>query len=652
MKLLPTLLLLILAIYAALVVVNAQQQDQQQQLEGIVHISDNAGKRMQKVNNIILAGETLTATTTISPSFSLANSSTSGRFYTSRNPIIGFGGSFMRAGAMMLNSLSQPKQDAVLRDLFDPIVGAGFRVGKVPVAATDFQSPIWYSYEDIRGSFSIDYDLHNVNGTIPYIKKAVAAAGGRNFTLESTMDYPPQWMLNTSTPLPKAQVNTTLYAELAQYYIDFFTAFGEAGVEIDFLDMWNEPFESYTSVTQSQAAVMLKDHLAPRVHEMRAQGKKTPKISFGCQYGREISYEEWRVFLEDPAMINATDFYAVHGYDSYFTCGGVNGTGIDSYYNTTVPNVDKAFDDFRKYINTFRDSNPLAHTMMTEVCYATEFDNYPSNSSICPKLPRLDFMDAMQWGRMIFGDLHAGATGWIYWNLLLNTSGGPWLESPIHNDPLENPQQPVIVVDPATDSYEYTGCYWAMAHFGRFVLPGMNKIENFFRKDSLPPNVHAIAFIGDASGVNATTCDYKQPQVMNQTVKKRLVLTFMNDRLDEQHITLAVFPAAAQNNNSENSYYYSALYVLPPVSFVTMEFIIDAETQIYPVVPENTNNNNKKNDDLADGWQAPVIGTICALIFVAVVTVSFWKFVQNKDSNRRIDNAANANNEGEYKAMA
>ena len=49
----------------------------------------------------------------------------------------GIGGSFMRAGAKLLNSMPSNVQNDILRDLFHPD-RAAFTVGKVPIGATDF----------------------------------------------------------------------------------------------------------------------------------------------------------------------------------------------------------------------------------------------------------------------------------------------------------------------------------------------------------------------------------------------------------------------------------------------------------------------------------------------------------------------------------
>ena len=84
-----------------------------------------------------------------------------------------------------------------------------------------------------------------------------------------------------------------------------------------------------------------------------------------------------------------------------------------------------------------------------------------------------------EWGDIFFfADFNiVGASGWFYWNMILDTTGGPWLVSEEHNDPDPSPQQPVLVADPSTGKYYRTGVYYAMTHFGRSIKPGSFRID-------------------------------------------------------------------------------------------------------------------------------------------------------------------------------
>jgi glucosylceramidase len=107
-------------------------------------------------------------------------------------------------------------------------------------------------------------------------------------------------------------------------------------------------------------------------------------------------------------------------------------------------------------------------------------------------LPRTDFEDGDFWGRQIVSDLEAGASAWIYWNLILDEGGGPWLVDPVHRNPDGNIQHPVIIVDRKARRAIYTGLYHYLAHFSKFVRPGAVRLGTRGRVEG----VRCVAFRG------------------------------------------------------------------------------------------------------------------------------------------------------------
>ncbi len=202
----------------------------------------------------------------------------------------GIGGSFMRSGAFLLNQMPSSVKEQMLRDLFHPTEGAGFVLGKIPIGATDFGIPKWYTYADEPQPsslplFSIEPDLDPVFGFIPFVKDAMRVAG-RPLRLEATMDYPPQWMLNSSTPLPQvfnasvdlackiqltelplwcaqANLNSTTLEALASYYLRYVEALNVHAIRIEFLSLFNENPDSYTAASDDLVYQLLVQHVAP-----------------------------------------------------------------------------------------------------------------------------------------------------------------------------------------------------------------------------------------------------------------------------------------------------------------------------------------------------------------------------------------------------
>jgi glucosylceramidase len=353
--------------------------------------------------------------------------------------IDGFGASFLEAGLISLNSLPSAERDSVLRALFDREKGAGFSAMKTVIASTDFMSAgPFYSYDDVRDDvamshFSIARDL-GPNGLITFIK--LARLYGK-FVLQAPMDYPPDWML---IDVNKNQdVNPKYYDALAHYYLRYLQEYEKHGVFIDYLSLFNEP-DIYTKIPYNEIDILLKDHVGPLLHK---EGIRT-QIMLSEAPNREDAARNYPLVLGDPTARPYVAIAPYHGYDNQ--------------------DWDKIKSLHRQY--------PDLPLWMTEVCYA-----YDAGTPKSMSLPRYDFEDGDYWGNQIFNDLEADTSAWIYWNMILDEKGGPWSVSEIHGNPDPNVQHPVVIIDRHSGKVTYTGLYYYLAHFSKFVRPGDIRIK-------------------------------------------------------------------------------------------------------------------------------------------------------------------------------
>jgi glucosylceramidase len=157
---------------------------------------------------------------------------------------------------------------------------------------------------------------------------------------------------------------------------------------------------------------------------------------------RQGAYENYGVILDNPKARKYISSLPYHGYD--------------------LGNFDK--------IAALHERYPDLPLWMTEICH---FRGYSPRMP----LPRYDFEDGDFWGDQIFSDLEAGASGWTYWNMILDQNGGPWLVSVLHGDPVENAQHPVVIIDRDKKTVTYTGLYYYLAHFSKFIRPGSSRVE-------------------------------------------------------------------------------------------------------------------------------------------------------------------------------
>lgn len=396
--------------------------------EASLFVSSRAGDRLTKKRSV-----RFTATTSEKATFRLDPGVT-------HQTIVGFGASFLEAGLICLNSLEPRRQEAVLRALFDPEAGAGFSAMKTVIAATDFMSAgPWYSYADAPGdvelkSFSIARDL-GPYGLVTYIKRARRYG---SFVLQAPMDYPPDWML---FDVEKNQdVDPRYYDTLARYYLRYVREYEKQGISIDYLSLFNEP-GIYTKIPYEKIRDLLKNHVGP----LFARERMRTKLQLSEAPDRGDACRNYPTVLDDSEARKYVANLPYHGYRS-------------------------SPEDSRKILDLHR-RYPDLPLWMTEVCHA-----YLAGTPETMKLPRYDFEDGDFWGNEIFSDLESDASAWLYWNMILDEKGGPWLVSPVHHDPDPNVEHPVVIVDRRTKKVTYTGLYYYLAHFSRFIRPGSVRI--------------------------------------------------------------------------------------------------------------------------------------------------------------------------------
>jgi glucosylceramidase len=412
--------------------------------------------------------------------------------------IDGFGASFLEAGVICLSRLDPEVQERVLRALFDPEQGAGFSAMKTVIGATDFMSAgPYYTYDDYPGDikllhFSIGRDLQPT-GLIPYIRRAQKY--GR-FALQAPMDYPPDWMLFDTGK--HQDVEPRYFPVLAQYYVRYLSEYKKNGITIDYLSPFNEP-GIYTKISAERIRDFLKNNLGPLLSTQRL----STKIQVG-DFGNRLDAERFlHVILRDRAASKYVSSISYHGYE---------------------------FKDYAK-IATLHSQYPTIPIWMTEVDHS-----YGTDTPRSQALPRYDFEDGDFWGNQIISDLESGASAWIYWNMILDEMGGPYLLSKIHRDDADNYQHPVVIVNQKTKQITYTALYYYLAHFSKFVRPGAFRIRCRY----MIPKVRCAAF---TSRQGAITTEIVNSRKQSITVRLRWGKKVIKPRLPSLSITSLVWTA-------------------------------------------------------------------------------------------------------------
>ena len=87
------------------------------------------------------------------------------------------------------------------------------------------------------------------------------------------------------------------------------------------------------------------------------------------------------------------------------------------------------------------------------------------------------YVPVYRYARDIIGCLNNWVDGWVDWNMVLDTKGGPnwfknWCVAP-------------VIVDPEKDEVYFTPLYYTMAHFSKYIRPGANRIGLEIPSDDL-----------------------------------------------------------------------------------------------------------------------------------------------------------------------
>src|SRR6185436_2691447 len=154
--------------------------------------------------------------------------------------ILGVGGALTDASAETFAKLPKPKQQELLNAYFNRETGIGYKLARTNIHSCDFSSGS-YTYvtegdKSLR-TFSVEHDRKY---RIPFIKRAMAAAGGKLNIFGSPWS-PPAFMKDNNDILHGGKLKPEFYQSWASYYAKFIRAYQAEGIPIWGLSIQNEP---------------------------------------------------------------------------------------------------------------------------------------------------------------------------------------------------------------------------------------------------------------------------------------------------------------------------------------------------------------------------------------------------------------------------
>jgi glucosylceramidase len=348
---------------------------------------------------------------------------------------MGIGGALTDASAETFAKLPKDKQQEILDAYFDPRKGIGYSFARTNIHSCDFSSGS-YTYvsegdKELR-SFSV---AHDRQFRIPFIKRAMAAAGGR-LTLFASPWSPPAFMKDNNDMLHGGKLKPAFYQSWANYYAKFVKAYQAEGIPVWGVTVQNEPMatQKWESCifTAEDERDFLKNYLGPT---MRREGLGDKKI-LAWDHNRDLIYQRAETILNDPEAAKYVWGIGYHWYEPW--SGG-----------------DPMYDNVRLVHETFPDK----HLVFTEGCNDA-FDMQRIN----------DWKLGEHYGHSMINDFNNGTAAWTDWNVLLDETGGPnhvgnFCFAPVH-------------ADTKTGRLIYTNSFYYIGHFSKFIRPGAKRIAS------------------------------------------------------------------------------------------------------------------------------------------------------------------------------
>jgi len=349
--------------------------------------------------------------------------------------VFGFGGAITDAVAEVYDRLTPAAQKAFLKAYFDPREGLGYNVLRTTIHSSDFSSASYTYVKDgdrSLGSFSIEHDMRH---RIPLLRQSLAAAGshGTDMRVFASPWSAPAWMKSNNSMLKGGKLLPENRDLWASYIVKFVQAYEKAGIPLWGLSVQNEPMATQTwesmLYTAEEETRFLGDHLGPA---LASAGMGDKKIIV-WDHNRDLLPQRAAHIMSDPKARPYVWGIGFHWYETWTK-------GQPMHRNVAA--VHAAYPDVK--------------LLMTEAT-VEKFD--PARLQ--------DWANGERYGSEIMADLNAGASGWVDWNMLLDTRGGP-----------NHVGNYCFALLHASDDGQliYTPSYAYMGHFTRYIKPGARRV--------------------------------------------------------------------------------------------------------------------------------------------------------------------------------
>lgn len=344
-----------------------------------------------------------------------------------RQTILGFGGAFTEAAAETMSTMNDASRQKFLQAYFGED-GNRYNFCRTHIQSCDFALGNYAYVEDPKDkelkTFTLKRDKEYL---IPMIKHALEV--NPEIQLLASPWSPPAFMKSNKEMNHGGVLKKEYYQMWADMIVKYVQEYEKLGIKIHRISVQNEPKATQVwdscIYTGEEEGIFAADYLRKTLDK---NGYSNIIIAI-WDHNKDCILERADETFLVPGARESVGAIAFHWY-----------TG-----------------DHFEELDAVRMKYPEKELIFTEGC--VEYSRFKTNSQV---------KNAEMYLHDIIGNLNQGMSGYIDWNLVLNTAGGP--------NHVGNFCDAPIMYDKETDQLDIKLSYYYIGHFSRFVKPGAKRI--------------------------------------------------------------------------------------------------------------------------------------------------------------------------------
>ena len=356
--------------------------------------------------------------------------------------IEGFGAALTESSGYALSLIPAEKRKEAL-DAHFSADGSGYTLARTHMNSCDFSLENWACVEkedETLASFSMERTDKYIT---PLLKEARDITGGALKLMISPWS-PPTWMKENRCMNHGGKLIKTYYPLWSSYFIRFIGELKKREIDTWAVTVQNEPAAVQTwdscEWTASEEGEFAVFHLGPALKKYASVTGKRIKLLV-WDHNREILFDR---FSESMAVTEADNF--------------IDGAAFHWYSGDQ-------YDQLAKTLKAY----PGKMMVFSEGC----IEGGPRPGA---------WFSGERYAHNIINDLNNGCTGWIDWNIALDTQGGPNHVGNFCDSPL--------LVDTEKGELHFGSSYYYIGHFSRFIRPqavrlGFKKTDSYMMPASV-----------------------------------------------------------------------------------------------------------------------------------------------------------------------